>query len=403
MCDWLMALSKLGFKTRLERWLELIGIGLILIFLATTTSLANSLPATSSKQWVLQQWLPNGTAVMLAGQAEQLPTHPASITKLLTAYVTLQAVAKGPLSLGSELTVSQAAQAQDGTRVGYRAGERVTIQDALQGMLAISGNDAAWALGEAVGGTMEGFVRQMNVTSAALGLSRSQWHNPHGLTQDGHVSSAGDLARLSHALWRDFPQVRPWLGVKTYTWHGVTQSNRNSLLWRVATVDGLKTGHTDAAGYNLAATSLWPVTVGQDRYDWRLTSVVLGAASANERANDSAALLNWGRQAFVPWRLYASGESVGTVKVTGAIGAHSALTPAAVWAVLASAQTASGLRFELLPLPTATAPVAAGAVIGRLEVYDGQTLLASSEAVSATPIERAAWYARVWHWLKSVF
>jgi serine-type D-Ala-D-Ala carboxypeptidase (penicillin-binding protein 5/6) len=357
----------------------------------------------SSPQWTVQHWGHAQAAATLASQAADVATHPASITKLLTAYVTLQAVAKRELALDSSLTVSALAIAQDGTRVGYLLGEQVAVQDALQGMLAISGNDAAWALGEQVGGTMDGFLARMNTASNALGLRHSHWRNPHGLTQDGHTSTAADLAELAHALWRDFPVARPWLGAKTYTWHGLTQSNRNSLLWRDATVDGLKTGHTDAAGYNLAASSHWPVVVEQDTYDWRLTSVVLGAASAAARVADSAALLAWGRSAYTPWRLYAKGVSVGKVRVNGAAGDISVYAPSAIWAVLPTTQRVSTLRYELLPLASVQAPVATGAAIATLSVYDGQTLLANSPAVTLQAIDRAPWHQRLWQWVKSLF
>lgn len=366
-------------------------------------ALAASSPVLSSPQWALQHWREDIAPLTLVSQAADVPTHPASITKLLTAYVTLQAVANRELTLTTEVTVSTAAASQDGTRVGYRVGEKIAVQDALQGMLAISGNDAAWALGEQVGGSMDGFVARMNAAASALGLKNSQWRNPHGLTQDGHASTAADLALLAHALWRDFPLARPWLGVKTYTWHGVTQSNRNSLLWRDATVDGLKTGHTDAAGYNLAASSQWRVTVAQDFYDWRLTSVVLGAATAPARAADSAALLAWGRSAYAPWRLYAKATNLGTIQVSGAVGDRPASAPAAIWAVLPAAQTPSTLRYELLPLSAVQAPVAAGAVIATLNVYDGQTLLATSPAVTLQAIDRAPWHQRLWQWVKSLF
>ncbi len=399
MCDWPMPV-KAGARARLA------AVGCFFArclsgYLLISTGIAS--PQLSSPQWLVQHWQPNGVATTLTSQAADDPTHPASITKLLTAYAVLQAVRQGELALGTELTVSTTAATQDGTRVGYRAGERVAVQDALQGMLAISGNDAAWALGEAVGGTAESFVGSMNATANSLGLSRSQWLNPHGLTQDGHRSTATDLAKLAHALWRDFPQARPWLGVKTYTWHGVTQSNRNSLLWRDATVDGLKTGHTDAAGYNLAASSQWRVALEQDAYDWRLASVVLGASTAAARASDSAALLAWARDAYVPWRLYAKGSVLGTVAVASAVGRFSVLAPAPLWQVLPKHQTPSALRYELHPTPHASAPVAAGAQIAILHIYDGQTLLASHAAVAATAIERAPWHARLWQWLKSIF
>jgi serine-type D-Ala-D-Ala carboxypeptidase (penicillin-binding protein 5/6) len=369
--------------------------------LIVTTLQAQTLPPITSPQWLVQHWGGNGAST-LASQAADLPTHPASITKLLTAYVTMQAVAAGQQALTTELTVSPAAAAQDGTRVGYLAGERVALQDAVQGMLAISGNDAAWALAEHVGGSVDAFVTRMNRASQALGLSHSQWRNPHGLTQDGHASTAADLAALAHALWRDFPAVRPWLGVKTYTWHGVAQSNRNTLLWRDATVDGLKTGHTDAAGYNLAASSVWRMTVGADAYDWRLASIVLGAASADARAKDSAALLAWARGQFSPWRLYAANDSVGYVKLDGANGRFSLLTAQPIWLLLPNAQSISDLRYELLPLPSVSAPVGAGAEIATLNIYQGDSLLSTSPAVTAQAIARAAWYERLWAWVKSM-
>jgi serine-type D-Ala-D-Ala carboxypeptidase (penicillin-binding protein 5/6) len=364
---------------------------------------ATSQPILTSPQWALQHWRTGIAPLSLAKQAADVPTHPASITKLLTAYVTLQAVANRELALDTVLTISAVAIAQDGTRVGYQTGERVAVQDALQGMLAISGNDAAWALGEGVAGTMDGFVARMNAVSTTIGLKNSQWRNPHGLTQAGHTSTAADLALLAHALWHDFPIVRPWLGVKTYTWNGVAQSNRNSLLWRDATVDGFKTGHTDAAGYNLAASSHWRVMVEQDVYDWRLTSVVLGAASAAARATDSAALLAWGRSAYKPWRLYSQGAALGKVSLAGTVGDISAAAPSAIWAVLPAEQTVSALRYELLPLASVQAPVAAGAVIATWNVYDGQTLLATSPAVTLQAIDRAPWHKRLWQWVKSLF
>lgn len=381
----------------------LLGFGL-----STAPRIAAAQVTITSPYWLLQHWHAQNGARTLSGSAVDVPTHPASITKLLTAYVTLQAVAAGETTLTTALTISEHATAQDGTRVGYREGERVTVQDALQGMLAISGNDAAWALAQYVGnGDVSVFIARMNATSKALGLTRSQWQNPHGLTQDDHRSTAADLATLAHALWRDFPIIRPWLGVKTYTWNGVTQSNRNSLLWRDATVDGLKTGHTDAAGYNLAASSNWLVNVGTDSYDWRLTSVVLGADSVTARAADSAALLAWGRSAFVPWRLYPANAAVGRIAVTGAAGTHVVATQTPVWLVLPNGKAASSLRYELQSKAGVAAPIAASIVIGSLNIYDGQTLLQRNPVIAIQAIAAAPWYTRAWlsvtAWVKSWF
>ena len=364
--------------------------------IAPTAHTAHVPPLLTAPHWVLSHWQPGAAPALVASVAADSPAHPASITKLLTAYVVMQAVAKNEITLNSLLTVSALAAAQDGSRVGYRVGEQVVVHDALQGMLAISGNDAALALAQHVGGSAEAFVARMNAASSALGLTHSRWQNPHGLTDAQHTSSARDLALLAHALWTQFPQVRPWLGVKTYTWNGVTQSNRNSLLWRDATVDGLKTGRTDAAGYNLAASSVWRVTVAGDTYDWRLASVVLGAPSAASRASDTAALLAWGRSAYVPWRLYAAGQFAGVLTVAGAVGQQVAHLPTPLWLVLPKASTPAQLRYELAAEPRATAPLAAGALIGHLRVYDGSQLLATRAVVSAHAIDRSTWWARAW-------
>ncbi len=367
-------------------------------------------PAISSPSWVLHHWGEHGLVTPLISQAADVEMAPASITKLLTAYVVLKAISQSETTLGSTLQISEQAAAQDGTRVGYRAGETITVQDALRGMLAISGNDAAWAIAQHISqGDVRAFAAKMNAVSAQLGLSRSHWQNPHGLSEDLHVSSAHDLIKLAHALWFDFPQARPWLGVKTYVWNGLTQSNRNSLLWRDATVDGLKTGHTQAAGYNLAASSVWRVVVGSDAYDWRLSSVVLGASTAAVRADDSAALLAWGRAHYTPWRLYAAGEGLGQVQVAGAVGLHGAVAQAPVWHVLPASPLAgttrpvNALRYELLPLASARAPVAAGQAIGVLHVYDGAQLVAITPAISPFAIRKASWYQSLWAWVKSWF
>jgi D-alanyl-D-alanine carboxypeptidase len=209
----------LGLRLSLRTSQRLLTLSAACLLAYPAAAQAKPLPSLASPHWLVQHWPTAGAvkskAIMLASQAASAPTHPASITKLLTAYVTLQAVQRGELALETLLTVSPTAAAQEGTRVGYLAGEAVAVQDALQGMLAISGNDAAWALGERVGGMMDTFVTRMNASAQALGLVNSQWRNPHGLTQDGHTSTATDLSMLAHALWHDFPAARPWLGVKT--------------------------------------------------------------------------------------------------------------------------------------------------------------------------------------------
>ena len=399
-------------------------------------------PPLSAPIWLVETWLPDGAAQITASQSGDTAAAPASITKLLTAYTVLHAVRAGDLRLDDTLTVSARATQQDGTRVGYRVGETVLVSDALQGLLAISGNDAAWALAEHVAarappaktdliitknvetGTVSTgitpFLSAMRARSAALGLKQSQWHNPHGLTEPdpapSNQSSAADLLRIARALWFEFPAARPWLGVKSYTWNGQTQANRNGLLYRSPMygspltagiqVDGLKTGHTEAAGYNLAASSVQTWRLGADTFDWRVSTVVLGAASSAQRTADSAALMLWARENATPYRLYRKGDALGSIKVAGAAQPVAVFAREAIWAVLPKGITPQSsllnLRYELVALAS-TAPLPAGQVLGQVRVFSGGQLLARGVAVNTAPIERAGLLTRWWLGLKSVF
>ena len=404
-------------------------------------------PPLSAPIWLVETWLPDGVAQITASQSGDTAAAPASITKLLTAYTVLHAVRAGDLRLDDTLTVSARATQQDGTRVGYRVGETVRVSDALQGLLAISGNDAAWALAERVsagtqavstgvvakdiaGADISPFLSAMRVLSASLGLKQSQWHNPHGLTEPepapSNQSSAADLLRIARALWFEFPAARPWLGVKSYTWNGQTQANRNGLLYRSPMfgspiysspmygspltagiqVDGLKTGHTEAAGYNLAASSVQTWQLGADTFDWRVSTVVLGAASSAQRTADSAALMLWARENATPYRLYRKGDALGSVKVAGATQPVAVFAREAIWAVLPKGVTPQSsllnLRYELVALAS-TAPLPAGQVLGQVRVLSGGQLLATGVAVNTAPIERAGLLTRWWLGLKSAF
>ncbi len=387
------------------------------------TALPNTLPLPSltSPQWLLQHWDDSThTATTLASMAADVPTQPASVTKLLTAYTVLHALnhPQSKATLATLIPISALAVAQEGTKVGYQAGESVAVQDALQGMLAISGNDAAWALAEFFGqGNAASFVAQMNLQAQHVGLKHSQWQNPHGLTQAGHLSSAADLLAIAHALWQDFPQIRPWLGIKSYRWHGVSQANRNTLLWQDSHIDGLKTGHTDAAGYNLATTGHWWFKAGNDVYDWRLSTVTLGAASADDRAKDTATLLAWARNNFMPVRVFTTTDIVDNVSIPKAVGSFAVMPKTAAWLVLPKPtaqrtlevqnalqpQSLHDLRYEFVPREGLSAPLNAGDMIGTVRIYLGDTLQLSVPAMTPVAIVQASFWARAIDWVKSWF
>lgn len=232
---------------------------------------------------------------------------PASLTKLMTAYVVFKSLQDNQISLTDEVTVSEKAWRAVGSRMFIEVGKRVSVQDLLLGMIVQSGNDASIALAEQVAGTESVFAEMMNQYARALGMHSSNFINATGLPDDNHYSTARDLATLARAIIREFPEYYRWYSTKEYTFNDIKQPNRNNLLWRDDSVDGMKTGHTDAAGYCLVASA--------EREGMRVISVVLGTASAKSRIDGSQALLNYAFRFFETRLLYRSGEQIVRVRV----------------------------------------------------------------------------------------
>ena len=235
------------------------------------------------------------------------PLAPASLTKIMTTYVVFKALKQGQLRLEEEVTISEKAWRTGGSRMFIEVGKKVTVEDLLLGMIVQSGNDASVALAEHVAGTESVFAELMNQSSAELGMHSSHFLNATGLPAEGHTTTARDLATLTRAMIAEFPDYYPWHAVKEFTFNDITQSNRNKLLWRDASVDGLKTGHTDEAGYCLVASAR--------RDDMRIVSVVLGTSSEKARADGSQALINYGFRFFETRLLFKAGEEVTTARV----------------------------------------------------------------------------------------
>ena len=230
---------------------------------------------------------------------------PASLTKLMSAYAIFRALRENQIRLDDQVTVSEKAWRTPGSRMFIEVGTRVAVQDLLLGMIVQSGNDASVALAEHVAGTESVFAQVMNQYAAALGMHSSNFQNATGLPGDDHYSTARDLAILAQAIINEFPEYYKWYSMKEFKYGDIKQNNRNSLLWRDPTVDGMKTGHTADAGYCLVSSA--------KRDGMRIVSVVLGTASAKSRVDGSQALLNYGFRFFETRLLYRAGE-----KVTGA-------------------------------------------------------------------------------------
>lgn len=252
---------------------------------------------------------------VLAAKDPDMPVEPASLTKLMTAYLVFDALKSRKIDLKQTLPVSDRAWKMSGSRMFIDPKMRVPVEDLIKGMIVQSGNDATVALAEGVGGSVERFVQMMNDQAKVLGLKNSSYRNPEGQIEAGHITTARDLGTLATRLMRDFPDYTPYYAIKKYRYEGTpaaNDSNRNLLLFRDPSVDGLTAGQTNAAGYGLVASARRDFANVGTR---RLLSVVLGADSENARANESQKLLNWGYTAFDAVKLFEAGQVVASPPV----------------------------------------------------------------------------------------
>jgi serine-type D-Ala-D-Ala carboxypeptidase (penicillin-binding protein 5/6) len=261
-------------------------------------------PSAAAAGWLVTDVTSGQT---LAAQNADERRDPASLTKLMTAYVVFGALRAKTILPSQMVAVSERAWKAEGSRMFIEPRRAVSVDELLRGMIVQSGNDASIALAELVGGTVEAFVQKMNAEAARLGMTNSRFVNVTGLSQPQHYSTAADMAKVAAALIRDYPEYYPLYSQKEFRYNNITQPNRNRLLWSDPHVDGMKTGHTDAAGWCLVATA--------QRGDRRVLAVVLGASSDAARASEAQKLLNWGFQAFDTVQLYQSGKQVTTLRV----------------------------------------------------------------------------------------
>ncbi len=356
-------------------------------------------PEIAAKAYLL---LDVTTGQVLAAKDADAPVEPASLTKLMTAYVVFDALRAKKLDLQQSLGVSERAWKMPGSRMFIDPKMKVRVEDLLKGMIVQSGNDATVALAEGVGGSVERFVQLMNEQAKRLNLAGTQFKNPEGLTEAGHTTTARDLATLSQRLLRDFPQYTGYYAIKKYRLEGTpaaNDSNRNLLLFRDASVDGLKTGHTEAAGYCLVATAKrqFPnLGVGAVPGERRLLSVMLGAASENARAAESQKLLNWGYTAFEAVKLFDADQAVVTPPVWKGVAAQVRLGSAQSLVVSVPAGSAAKIKtFAQHPDPI-VAPLQKGQALGQLQVsLDGQPVATLAlSALEAVP--QTNWFGRSW-------
>jgi len=343
---------------------------------------------------------------MLAQKDIDAPVEPASLTKLMSAYLVFDALRVKKLDLKQTLPVSERAWKMPGSRMFIDPKMQVPVEDLIKGMIVQSGNDATMALAEGVGGTSERFVQLMNEQAKAMGMKATTFKNPEGLTEAGHTTTARDLSILATRLMRDFPQYVSYYSIKKYRYEGTpaaNDSNRNLLLYRDPTVDGLKTGHTDAAGYCLVATAKreFPNLAGPGGPgSRRLLSIVLGSTSENARANESQKLLNWGFTAYEAIKLFDANQAVVTPAVWKGKASSVKLGQAQSLIVAVPAGSATKIKTQVSRTDPLVAPLNKGQQLGVLKVSLGDQPLVDVPLLALEGVEQAGLLGRAWDALR---
>lgn len=346
---------------------------LVLLLLSSSVLAQNLLPTPAppiigAKSYLL---IDARTGHVLAEHQPDERLAPASLTKLMTAYVVFQALGKNQVSLADPVTISEKAWRTGGSRMFVEVGKQVPIKDLLLGTIVQSGNDASVALAEHIAGSEAVFAELMNQYASKLGMSASHFMNATGLPDDEHYSTARDLATLSRAIIEEFPEYYKWYAQKEYTWNGITQPNRNNLLYRDASVDGMKTGHTDDAGYCLVSSA--------QRDGMRIISVVLGTSSAKSRIDGSQALLNYGFRFFETRLLYKGGDTVTTARIWKSANETSELGVLEDLYITIPRGSYDSLEMTRDIPAVLYAPVSAGQPVAKFSVkLNGDTLLTES-------------------------
>jgi D-alanyl-D-alanine carboxypeptidase (penicillin-binding protein 5/6) len=331
--------------------------------LATTAAIPPA-PAVAAKSWIL---IDEATGRRLAGENEDMRIEPASITKVMTAYVAFRALAERRLQLQEPITISERAWRAEGSRTFLQVGDKVPAEVLLQGMIVQSGNDAATALAERLAGSEQTFAQLMTQQAKTLGMKNSNFANATGLPDPALYTTARDIAILARALIRDFPQYYRWYSQKEFVWNDIRQGNRNGLLYQDSSVDGIKTGHTDTAGYCLVSSA--------QRNGTRMISAVFGTTSPKVREQASAALLNYGFAFYETVTLRKAGEMVLQPRIYKGTEQSVAIGPQTSVAVTVVRGGAAKLQVTTRLDEPLVAPLKAGQRVGELQVRDGGTVI----------------------------
>lgn len=355
-------------------------------------------PSIAARSWLL---LDVTTGQILGSHQPDLKIEPASLTKLMTAYLAFTAIREKRLALDQRPAVSKAAWKAIGSRMFVDPAKPATVDELLHGMIIQSGNDASIILAEALAGTESTFAEQMNREALRLGMKNTQFRNATGLPDPEHYSTAADLATLATRLINDFPQMYGLYSQREYTYNNIRQPNRNRLLAIDPSVDGVKTGHTEAAGYCLIASAR------RDQpgagFQRRLLSVVVGAASSSARAIESQKLLNWGFQNFDAVKVFGKDQPVATMEVWKAAAPDVKAGLAQDLFITVPRGQAGSLKAEVDRIKPLIAPITKGQRIGTLRVRQGDKVLLEQALIAQANVDEAGLLRRAWDTIRLWF
>ncbi|MES2578949.1 MAG: D-alanyl-D-alanine carboxypeptidase family protein [Pseudomonadota bacterium] len=358
------------------------------LFLSSTAVLAAQIappPTLAVKAYLLQDF---NSGTIIASHEKDGRVEPASLTKIMTAYVVFSAIQQGHLKLDQTLPVSEKAWKVEGSKMFIEPNKPVTVDELLHGTIIQSGNDSSIALAEGVAGAEEQFADMMNKQAVKLGMKNTHYMNATGLPDSNHYTTANDLAILAAALIRDFPlEYRRLYSVKEYTYNKITQPNRNRLLWLDPNVDGMKTGHTESAGYCLISSS--------KRGDTRLVSVLLGAVSESMRASESQKLLNYGFQFYESTLVYKQSQTINNLRVFKGQDKAVAATVAKDFYLTLPKGDYAKVKANMTSQQPLIAPIKAGQVIGKITFTLDGKIINEQKLLAARSVEQAGFFGRV--------
>ncbi|KGD66294.1 D-alanyl-D-alanine-carboxypeptidase [Alcanivorax nanhaiticus] len=363
-----------------------------LITLQANASMVPRAPQIDARGYLLMD-AASGHVIVEHNAEQRLP--PASLTKMMTAYIAEAELQKGNLSEDDMAPVSVKAWRMGGSKMFIKEGTRVSVGDLLKGIIIQSGNDASVAMAEFVAGSEDAFADLMNQHSRRLGMHSTHFMNATGWPAENHFTTAKDMATLARAIVRDFPEHYDTYAQKEFTYNGITQQNRNLLLWRDARVDGLKTGHTEEAGYCLVSSA-------KDG-DMRLIAVVMGTDSESARARESQKLLTYGFRFFETYKAYSAGDILDTAELWMGEKREVRLGLAEDLVLTIPKESHENLKAEVTVNPQLQAPIAEGQQYGKVIVRMNNELLVEKPLVALETIEEAGFLTKIWHHILMFF